>query len=225
MKKLESIEDVVHATMNAHEDSSLDLIAAAICKGILAYSMTRTGGDVVAAKRLLEKAFHLAMDEGPSAYARSFNRSTYEQRAREQHAKAEYQAEAARRAKAEQYGKRGAYTYGFDPADGWADGGTFSEETLKSAKEAFKQQYGYDPFSGARYNAGQQRNKTPPPPPPGASKPWWQVLGVSQHADKATIKGAWRKKIKTAHPDAGGDAEAAQTLNAAKSEGLRVARS
>ncbi len=36
----------------------------------------------------------------------------------------------------------------------------------------------------------------------------YELLGVARDADEAAIKAAYRKVAKTAHPDAGGDAEA-----------------
>ena len=40
----------------------------------------------------------------------------------------------------------------------------------------------------------------------------YKTLGVARHADKAAIKRAYLNLAKTAHPDAGGDAEKFQTV-------------
>lgn len=47
------------------------------------------------------------------------------------------------------------------------------------------------------------------------SKDYYKVLGVSRDADAATIKRAYRKKTKTAHPDKGGSVEAMTAVNEA----------
>lgn len=44
---------------------------------------------------------------------------------------------------------------------------------------------------------------------------WWQVLGVPQGADRATIDSAYRASAKAAHPNAGGDRAAWDRLSAA----------
>lgn len=55
---------------------------------------------------------------------------------------------------------------------------------------------------------------------------WWEILGVSQNANKATIKSAWRKLAQRFHPDRqGGDPKKMAEINAAKDEGLSVASS
>lgn len=61
------------------------------------------------------------------------------------------------------------------------------------------------------------------PPPPGSKpkRPWWEVLGVHHTAMREAIELAYKSKAKTAHPDAGGTAEAMQELNAAREEALR----
>jgi hypothetical protein len=48
------------------------------------------------------------------------------------------------------------------------------------------------------------------------------VLGVPRGADKATIIAAWREKMKTAHPDAGGSEKDAARLNAARDHLLKA---
>ncbi len=217
-KKFEAIEDSVHAILNSHEDSHTEYVAAAICKGILAYMMQRSGGDISGAKRLLDNAFHLAMTQGPSNMGAKFNNAystNYDPHANIRRAEAE-------RARAEQYAQ-----YGNNSANSNANfgGGTFNEENLRdAARRAGLDGDTFDAMFGFKKSKPKAPPPPSPPPPPTGAKRWWEVLGVSQHADRATIKGAWRKKIKTAHPDAGGDAEAAQTLNAAKAEGLRVVR-
>jgi hypothetical protein len=43
--------------------------------------------------------------------------------------------------------------------------------------------------------------------PSANGKPWWEVLGVSQHALTEEIKAVYRSLCKTHHPDTGGKAE------------------
>jgi hypothetical protein len=50
---------------------------------------------------------------------------------------------------------------------------------------------------------------------------WWQVLGVSERADRTEIAAAYRRLAGTAHPDKGGSNSAMARLNAARDEGLR----
>lgn len=49
-------------------------------------------------------------------------------------------------------------------------------------------------------------------PPPN---PWWEVLDVPQRASLMDVESAYRKKAKTAHPDAGGDRATWDRLSAA----------
>jgi hypothetical protein len=44
----------------------------------------------------------------------------------------------------------------------------------------------------------------------------YQTLGVSIGADKKAVKDAWKREMKAAHPDQGGDAKRASALNAAR---------
>lgn len=46
-------------------------------------------------------------------------------------------------------------------------------------------------------------------PPPGSAvvASCWDILGLEPGADQAAIKAAWRKRMKTAHPDQGGTRE------------------
>jgi DnaJ-domain-containing protein 1 len=62
------------------------------------------------------------------------------------------------------------------------------------------------------------------PPPPGSKgrRPWNEVLGLPSSASKEAIERAYREKAKTAHPDAGGSAEAMAEINRAKEEALAV---
>lgn len=52
-----------------------------------------------------------------------------------------------------------------------------------------------------------------------APEQWWQILGVTSTASPDQIEAAWREKIRTAHPDAGGSHAAAARLNQAREEG------
>ncbi len=44
----------------------------------------------------------------------------------------------------------------------------------------------------------------------------YQTLGLSIGADKKAVKDAWKRLMKSAHPDQGGDAKRASALNAAR---------
>jgi len=57
-------------------------------------------------------------------------------------------------------------------------------------------------------------------PAPTGTRPWWEVLGVPPNVTPEVIEAAYREKAKTAHPDAGGDADTMAVLNAARAEGL-----
>jgi hypothetical protein len=54
---------------------------------------------------------------------------------------------------------------------------------------------------------------TPPP-----TMPWYEVLGVDPDANALQVKAAYRELIKLNHPDAGGQAEAFQKIQAAYKE-------
>ncbi len=49
----------------------------------------------------------------------------------------------------------------------------------------------------------------------------YQTLGVGIGADKKTVREAWKRLMKEAHPDQGGDPARAQALNAARDVLLR----
>ena len=42
--------------------------------------------------------------------------------------------------------------------------------------------------------------------PAGEDAAWWRVLGVAPDASEVEVEAAYRRLVKTAHPDAGGDA-------------------
>lgn len=52
-------------------------------------------------------------------------------------------------------------------------------------------------------------------PAPEGEKAWWEVLGVAPGSDPAFIEDTYRRKMRTAHPDAGGSTQEAQALNRA----------
>ena len=53
---------------------------------------------------------------------------------------------------------------------------------------------------------------------PAPDGEWWDVLGVPRDAPMDRIKAAYRARIKSAHPDRGGDPEEAARLNRAMEE-------
>lgn len=59
-------------------------------------------------------------------------------------------------------------------------------------------------------------------PQPGSRRPWWEILGVSQHASIDQISAAYREKAKSAHVDAGGSNAAMTTLNVARDEAIKA---
>lgn len=59
---------------------------------------------------------------------------------------------------------------------------------------------------------------------PAAGPPWYAVLGVRPDATADEIREAYRAKAMTAHPDKGGSHAAMSELNAARDEGLQLAR-
>lgn len=59
-------------------------------------------------------------------------------------------------------------------------------------------------------------------PSPAAPRPWWEILGVSQHATIDQINAAYREKAKRAHVDAGGSDAAMTELNVARDQGLKA---
>lgn len=60
-------------------------------------------------------------------------------------------------------------------------------------------------------------------PAPAAADAWWVVLGIpSQRASADEINAAWKRLMRTAHPDAGGTVDQAARINAARDEGLKA---
>jgi len=57
---------------------------------------------------------------------------------------------------------------------------------------------------------------------PSGEREWWEVLGVSPDADKATIVNAYRALAKIHHPDAGGNAEDFRRLREAYEQAMRA---
>lgn len=57
---------------------------------------------------------------------------------------------------------------------------------------------------------------------PASARAWWDVLGISQWANREQINAAWRDKARQAHPDAGGSDAAMSEINAARDQGLRA---
>lgn len=61
-------------------------------------------------------------------------------------------------------------------------------------------------------------------PPPGTpvQASCWDILGIEPSADIHTIKAAWRKRMKTAHPDQGGTREEYEQVQAAYEQAVRM---
>lgn len=59
---------------------------------------------------------------------------------------------------------------------------------------------------------------------PAAGPPWYAVLGVRPDATADEIREAYRAKAMERHPDKGGSHAAMSELNAARDEGLQLAR-
>jgi hypothetical protein len=59
---------------------------------------------------------------------------------------------------------------------------------------------------------------------PSAGPPWYAVLGVRPDATADDIREAYRAKAMEKHPDKGGSHAAMSELNAARDEGLKLAR-
>lgn len=58
-------------------------------------------------------------------------------------------------------------------------------------------------------------------PEKAASFPWWDVLGVSRTATRKEVESAYKKKVKSHHPDNGGDPVKWQELQEAYSQGIK----
>lgn len=61
-------------------------------------------------------------------------------------------------------------------------------------------------------------------PPPGAAvqASCWDILGIEQGADIHAIKAAWRKRMKTAHPDQGGTRDEYEQVQTAYEQAIRM---
>jgi hypothetical protein len=53
------------------------------------------------------------------------------------------------------------------------------------------------------------------PPKGGTERPWWEVLGVTEHAPADVVKAAYRRLAAEHHPDRGGDQDKMAQLNRA----------
>ncbi|HEU5276805.1 MAG TPA: J domain-containing protein [Xanthobacteraceae bacterium] len=61
-------------------------------------------------------------------------------------------------------------------------------------------------------------------PPMGATKPWWEVLGVSEYATAEQARAAHRQLAMLHHPDRGGDAQRMAEINRALEQAMQGAR-
>ncbi len=94
----------------------------------------------------------------------------------------------------------------------WSMGanGAARERAAKGARAGFARDWAYhDPFDVLRDTGGAQARRAPEPPKKRYSGPVRQafdVLGLEEGADAATIKAAYKSLVKRFHPDAhGGD--------------------
>ncbi|MEM9964938.1 MAG: J domain-containing protein [Asticcacaulis sp.] len=69
---------------------------------------------------------------------------------------------------------------------------------------------------GTRYNWRMGDEATEPQVYTLAEREAFRTLGLEVGADRKTIIAAWKKRMKSAHPDQGGDAQRAARLNAAR---------
>lgn len=61
-----------------------------------------------------------------------------------------------------------------------------------------------------------------PPPGEAVQASCWDILGLEPGADIHTIKAAWRKRMKTAHPDQGGTREEYEQVQTAYEQAVRA---
>lgn len=62
-----------------------------------------------------------------------------------------------------------------------------------------------------------------PPPRDAVQASCWDILGIEPGADASVIKAAWRKRMKTAHPDQGGTREEFEQVQRAYEQAIGVA--
>jgi hypothetical protein len=102
------------------------------------------------------------------------------------------------------------------PCDRWAT----VEENLRAVWKSIEalrslERWGAKSFVDAAFTGFQAL------PSPNSARPWWEVLGVSQHASAEQINAAYRSKAKSAHSDTGGSDAAMSALNVARDAGLK----
>jgi hypothetical protein len=62
-----------------------------------------------------------------------------------------------------------------------------------------------------------------PPPSEAVQASCWDILGLQPGADQSAIKAAWRKRMKTAHPDQGGTREEFEQVQRAYEQAMGLA--
>ena len=207
-KRLDAIEDAAQALMNSHGDLPATEVGLAVMIGLMKHMIHARGESLKRAESFLAYCAGRAPTEaqrGPRARRSSFYESYW----------------------AEEDARWRPYN-GNDQRSGQANRAAGDFNYWRSQFRQAGMGAEFDAMFGA--GRGEQARRPPPPPPPPPppgderSEPWHVTLGVPAHATKAAIRAAWKGKIRTAHPDAGGSTERAQRLNMAKEEGLRVAR-
>lgn len=102
------------------------------------------------------------------------------------------------------------------PCDRWST----VEENLRAIWKSIEALRGLDRWGAKSFVDAAFAGFTALPAPP-AARPWHVVLGVNASATAAEIEAAYRALIRKHHPDAGGTAEQASEINAARDAGLK----
>jgi hypothetical protein len=103
--------------------------------------------------------------------------------------------------------------FGAGPKADW-DGGETWREQVRQARQARGRARQQRARGGPR--AGRQRRPGPRPNDGPTAAEAYETLGLTQEADEAAVREAYRERVKEVHPDAeGGDEEAFKRVSAA----------